>query len=166
MFRLRLLSSSSDVSTVNAKLPPALAPQVDLVTLDLSFISVLKVLPAVTGVMKPEGAQLVVLIKPQFEAGRGAVSAGGVVRDPAVHAEVIERISAGIEAFNLRRRGVTESPLKGDKGGNTEFLAHFVHEPGSGPLRPGGEAGDSDDEEAGSGSGSGGAAAPGAPASL
>lgn len=58
--------------------------QVDLVTLDLSFISVLKVLPAVVGVMRPEGAQMVVLIKPQFEAGRGAVSAGGVVRDPKV----------------------------------------------------------------------------------
>lgn len=54
-------------------------------TLDLSFISVLKVLPAVVGVMKPDGgAQLVVLIKPQFEAGRGMVSAGGVVRDPKV----------------------------------------------------------------------------------
>ena len=56
-----------------------------LVTLDLSFISVLKVMPAVAGVMAP-GAQMVVLIKPQFEAGRSQVSSGGVVRDPQVRA--------------------------------------------------------------------------------
>jgi hypothetical protein len=66
--------------------PAAAPPQVDIVTLDLSFISVLKVLPAVAGAMRPEGAQLVVLIKPQFEAGKGMVSAGGVVRDPKVGA--------------------------------------------------------------------------------
>ena len=65
--------------------PPTTLAQVDIVTLDLSFISVLKVLPAVVGALRPEGGQLVVLIKPQFEAGRGAVSAGGVVRDPKVH---------------------------------------------------------------------------------
>jgi 23S rRNA (cytidine1920-2'-O)/16S rRNA (cytidine1409-2'-O)-methyltransferase len=107
-------------------------------------------MPAVVGAMRPEGAQLVVLIKPQFEAGKGMVSAGGVVRDPKVHAEVIERISKGIVAHNLRPRGVTESPLKGDKGGNTEFLAHFVHDPSTGPLRvqpaAGGAAGSHVDE--------------------
>ena len=58
-------------------------PQVSLVTLDLSFISVLKVMPALAGVMAP-GAQMLVLIKPQFEAGRAQVSSGGVVRDPQV----------------------------------------------------------------------------------
>jgi predicted rRNA methylase YqxC with S4 and FtsJ domains len=55
-----------------------------MATLDLSFISVLKVMPAVVGVLVPQGGQLVVLIKPQFEAGRSQVSAGGVVKDPAV----------------------------------------------------------------------------------
>ncbi|KIZ02007.1 Uncharacterized protein yqxC [Monoraphidium neglectum] len=149
--------------------PEDLPTRVDLVTLDLSFISVLKVLPAVVGVMRPEGAQMVVLIKPQFEAGRGAVSAGGVVRDPKVHAEVIERITRGISAYNLQPRGVMESPLKGDKGGNTEFLAHFVHDPASGPLRlvpvdaasvvAVGEGGDDEQEQEGMGgvAGSGGA---------
>jgi 23S rRNA (cytidine1920-2'-O)/16S rRNA (cytidine1409-2'-O)-methyltransferase len=132
--------------------------QVDLVTLDLSFISVLKVLPAVVGVMRPEGARLVVLIKPQFEAGKGAVSPGGVVRDPKVHQEVIASITAGVEAFNLTLQGVIESPLKGDKGGNTEFLAYFLHDPATGPLRlaPAGVArgapGDSSDEDGGGGS--------------
>jgi 23S rRNA (cytidine1920-2'-O)/16S rRNA (cytidine1409-2'-O)-methyltransferase len=57
--------------------------QVSLVTLDLSFISVLKVMPALAGVMAP-GAQMVVLIKPQFEAGRAQVGAGGLVKDPQV----------------------------------------------------------------------------------
>ncbi|KAI8463596.1 MAG: S-adenosyl-L-methionine-dependent methyltransferase [Monoraphidium minutum] len=114
--------------------PEDLPARVDLVTLDLSFISVLKVMPAVAAALRPSGGQLVVLIKPQFEAGKGLVSAGGVVRDPKVHAEVISRISRGIQAFNLAPRGVIESPLKGDKGGNTEFLAHFVHDPDAGPL--------------------------------
>lgn len=58
-------------------------PQVSLVTLDLSFISVLKVMPALAGVMAP-GTQMVVLIKPQFEAGRAQVGAGGLVKDPQV----------------------------------------------------------------------------------
>lgn len=116
--------------------PEDLPCKVDLVTLDLAFISVLKVLPAVAGVLRPDGgARLVVLIKPQFEAGRASVGAGGVVRDPKVHAEVIARVSAGAEAFGLRRRGLIESPLKGDKGGNTEFLALFEHDAADGPLR-------------------------------
>lgn len=63
-------------------------------------------------------------------------------------------MSAGVEAFNLTRRGVIESPLKGDKGGNTEFLAHFVHDPATGPLRlaPAGAAVAAAEDEGGSGS--------------
>jgi len=53
---------------------------------------------------------------------------------------VIERISRGVAAYNLQPKGVIESPLKGDKGGNTEFLAYFVHDPATGPLRTGEEA--------------------------
>lgn len=103
--------------------------QIDMATLDLSFISVLKVMPAVVGLMRP-GARAVVLIKPQFEAGREQVGSGGVVRDPRVHAEVVARVCAGIEACGLPCCGHIESPLKGDKGGNTEFLALF------GPYTP------------------------------
>jgi 23S rRNA (cytidine1920-2'-O)/16S rRNA (cytidine1409-2'-O)-methyltransferase len=100
---------------------------VDLATLDLAFISVLKVVPAVVRAMVPApGGQLLVLIKPQFEAGRAQVGRGGLVRDPRVHAEVCDRVTAGIEALGFTCRGVIESPLKGDKSGNTEFLAHFV----------------------------------------
>jgi len=106
-----------------------LPSQVDLASLDLAFISVLKVIPAVVRVLRPapEG-KLLVLIKPQFEAGRAQVQSGGVVRDPQVHKDVVERVSAGIEAFGFTRKGVMESPLKGDKSGNTEFLALFTRE--------------------------------------
>jgi hypothetical protein len=52
-----------------------------------------------------------------------------------VHAQVIQRITAGIEAYGFKCHGVTESPLKGDKSGNTEFLAHFQHDPSRGPIR-------------------------------
>jgi 23S rRNA (cytidine1920-2'-O)/16S rRNA (cytidine1409-2'-O)-methyltransferase len=51
-----------------------------------------------------------------------------------VHAEVIQRISAGIQAYGFQCLGITESPLKGDKSGNTEFLAHFQHDPSRGPI--------------------------------
>jgi hypothetical protein len=52
-----------------------------------------------------------------------------------VHAAVIQRITAGIEAYGLRCQGVCESPIKGDKSGNTEFLAHFTHDPAAGPIK-------------------------------
>jgi hypothetical protein len=51
-----------------------------------------------------------------------------------VHAQVIQRITAGIEAYGFKCQGITESPLKGDKSGNTEFLAHFKHDPSTGPI--------------------------------
>jgi len=109
--------------------PADLPTQVDLATLDLAFISVLKVVPAVVGVLRPPPAgQLLVLIKPQFEAGKAQVSHGGVVRDPKVHQEVIARVTGGICALGFTCRGVIESPIKGDKSGNTEFLAHFVRD--------------------------------------
>jgi len=103
--------------------------KVDIACLDLSFISVLKVLPAVMGVLSPtDGAELVILIKPQFEAGREHVETGGLVRDPKVHQLVIDSVSSGVRAWGFRHEGVTESPIKGDKSGNTEFLAYFVRD--------------------------------------
>uniref|UniRef100_A0A1D1ZTC6 RNA-binding S4 domain-containing protein n=1 Tax=Auxenochlorella protothecoides TaxID=3075 RepID=A0A1D1ZTC6_AUXPR len=98
---------------------------VDLVTLDLSFISVIKVLDMVMDVLKP-GGHLIVLIKPQFEAGKAQVSAGGLVRDPAVHADVIRRVQEACMARGLVPQGHMPSPIKGANAGNTEFLAHFV----------------------------------------
>ncbi|HEV2601834.1 MAG TPA: TlyA family RNA methyltransferase [Candidatus Babeliales bacterium] len=96
---------------------------VDLVTLDLSFISILKVMQAVAGMLK-EGGVLITLIKPQFEAGKEQVSRGGIVKDPAVHVQVIERVTQGIVAYGFEYLGVTESPIEGTMG-NKEFLACF-----------------------------------------
>ncbi|KAK3031843.1 hypothetical protein RJ639_035980 [Escallonia herrerae] len=98
--------------------------KVDLVTLDLSFISILLVMPAVVNLMKKE-ATLVTLIKPQFEARRSQVGGGGIVRDNAVHQEVLEKIINGVESFGFKCKGSIESPLKGAEG-NTEFLACFT----------------------------------------
>jgi 23S rRNA (cytidine1920-2'-O)/16S rRNA (cytidine1409-2'-O)-methyltransferase len=96
---------------------------VDLVTLDLSFISILKVMDAVNAVLKQQG-QLITLIKPQFEAERRNVGRGGIVSDPAVHQAVIERVTKGIIAHGFELIGITESPIEGATG-NKEFLAYF-----------------------------------------
>ncbi|CAL8472092.1 g11634 [Coccomyxa elongata] len=97
---------------------------VDLATLDLSFISLLKVLPSVCGLLAPR-AHLLALIKPQFEAGRDEVSKGGIVKDAKIHRKVIEKVTAGFEEAGFVPRGCIESPIKGAVGGNTEFLALF-----------------------------------------
>ena len=89
---------------------------------DVSFISLTLILPPVTKLIAP-GGQIVSLIKPQFEAGRELVGKGGVVRDPAVREDVIERIRQfGIRSLPLDWMGLCESPLKGPAG-NVEFLA-------------------------------------------
>jgi 23S rRNA (cytidine1920-2'-O)/16S rRNA (cytidine1409-2'-O)-methyltransferase len=97
--------------------------KVDLVTLDLSFISVLKVMDAILSVMKDDG-QLIVLIKPQFEAQRGQVGRGGIIKDPAIHQSVIENVTKGVESAGFSCIGVIESPIEGATG-NKEFLAYF-----------------------------------------
>ena len=91
---------------------------------DVSFISLTKILPAVKQILKADG-HIVTLIKPQFEAGRDQVGKGGVVRDAKVHAEVIENVKrAGTCDLGLEWLGVCESPLKGPAG-NIEFLAYW-----------------------------------------
>src|SRR5271154_2780920 len=97
------------------------APEpVDLVTCDASFIGLETVLPAPLALAKPT-ANLVALIKPQFEVGPKRVGKGGVVRDTALHKEVCARIAAWVAAQGWRVLGVVESPLKGPEG-NSEFL--------------------------------------------
>ncbi|OUZ99303.1 Ribosomal RNA methyltransferase FtsJ domain [Macleaya cordata] len=113
----------SVIERTNLRYLSELPQKVDLVTLDLSFISILLVMPAVVKVMKDE-ATLVTLVKPQFEAHRSQVGGGGIVRDPLVHKEVLERIIKGVENFGFCRKGWIESPLKGAEG-NTEFLVCF-----------------------------------------
>lgn len=93
-------------------------------TVDASFISLTKILPAVTQVLA-SGGHIVSLIKPQFEAGREQVGRGGVVRDPAVHAGVVEKVRLfGQQELGLRWIGVCTSPITGPAG-NVEFLAYW-----------------------------------------
>lgn len=113
----------SVIERTNLRYLPGLPQKVDLVTLDLSFISILLVMPAVVKVMKDQST-LVTLVKPQFEARRSQVGSGGIVRDPEVHTEVLERIIKGVESMGFKSRGWIESPLKGAEG-NTEFLVCF-----------------------------------------
>ena len=100
---------------------------VDIIVCDASFISLSKVLERPMTFAKPE-AQLVALIKPQFEAGRGEVGKGGVVRDSAVHQRVCAEVSAWLESVGWRVAGLTESPITGPKG-NVEFLVWAVKAP-------------------------------------
>ncbi len=100
-----------------------LPEKVDLVTLDLSFISVLKVIDAVAKQLNDEG-NLIVLIKPQFEAEKHQVGKGGIIKDTKVHDEVIEKVTQGIIAHGFDLVGVIDSPITGTMG-NKEFLAYF-----------------------------------------
>jgi 23S rRNA (cytidine1920-2'-O)/16S rRNA (cytidine1409-2'-O)-methyltransferase len=96
---------------------------IDVILIDTSFISIEKFLPHLLEFLK-EGGILLGLIKPQFEVGRGEVAKGGVVKDPALHQKVIERITAFSRALGLSVLGVVESPLLGPKG-NKEFFIHL-----------------------------------------
>ena len=93
---------------------------VDLVVCDASFIGLRTILPAPLA-LSASGARLIALIKPQFEAGRGRVGKGGIVRDAAVHDEVCTTISNWLTAEGWPVTGLVESPIKG-RDGNTEFL--------------------------------------------
>jgi len=97
----------------------------DFASIDTSFISLTKILPAVQKLLKP-GGEIVSLIKPQFEAGKKAVDKGrGVITDPAIHEEVISMVQKfGTEELGLEWLGLSTSPIKGPKG-NIEFLAHW-----------------------------------------
>ena len=93
---------------------------VDLAVCDVSFTSVITVLPAVLALLRPGGTFLT-LVKPQFEAAREDVGEGGVVRDPAVRAAALERVRAAFEEAGLAVQGSCESPITGHKG-NVEYL--------------------------------------------
>jgi 23S rRNA (cytidine1920-2'-O)/16S rRNA (cytidine1409-2'-O)-methyltransferase len=95
----------------------------DLVTIDVSFISLALILPSVPALLRP-GARVIALVKPQFEAGREDVGAGGIVRDPAVHARVVEQVTGAAHQVGLERLAVIPSPVTGAEG-NQEFLAMF-----------------------------------------
>ena len=94
-----------------------------LVTIDVSFISLGKIVPAVRGLLKP-GAEVAALVKPQFEAGRSDVQRGGVVKDSRVHARVLDNVCMICEARGFTVLGLMESPLKGPAG-NKEFFIYL-----------------------------------------
>jgi 23S rRNA (cytidine1920-2'-O)/16S rRNA (cytidine1409-2'-O)-methyltransferase len=103
-------------------LEPAMLPEpADLATIDVSFISLTLVLPPVVAALRPGGV-IVALVKPQFEAGRGQVGKGGVVRDPAVRAEAVANVRAAAGALGLSVRGEADSVLAGPKGNREVFL--------------------------------------------
>ena len=104
----------------NARYLDSLPEPVDWATIDASFISLQLILPAVVRWLKPD-AEVVALVKPQFEAGREAVGRGGVVRDPQVHRQVLEAVVGALGPLGLHAWGIIRSPLLGPKG-NVEFL--------------------------------------------
>jgi 23S rRNA (cytidine1920-2'-O)/16S rRNA (cytidine1409-2'-O)-methyltransferase len=101
----------------------AVPEPVDLAVIDVSFISLTLVLPAVVPFLAPR-ARVVALIKPQFEVGKGGVGRGGIVRDDEQRRSVTEKVLACAEGLGLRALGVIDSPVRGQKG-NREILAGF-----------------------------------------
>ena len=95
----------------------------DLIVIDVSFISVTKILPALVGLLKPEG-KIIVLVKPQFEVGRGEVGKGGIVKEPEKHERVVSEINSFASELGLYVLGLIESPILGAQG-NKEFLALY-----------------------------------------
>ena len=105
--------------TLTLEMLPA---KMDLVTIDVSFISLARILPVVPAVLQP-AADIVTLVKPQFEAGRDEVRKG-IIRDAAIHARVLDEVAAAGAEVGLTRVASTSSPITGQKG-NVEFLVHF-----------------------------------------
>ncbi|HEY92757.1 MAG TPA: TlyA family RNA methyltransferase [Dehalococcoidia bacterium] len=119
-YRLRQDSRVVVIDRVNARYPIPLPEKVDLTTIDVSFISVEKVIPSVARLLKDDG-YLLVLIKPQFEAKRGEVGKGGVIKQPIVHARVLGRFIAWAIEHRFRLGGLVASPILGASG-NKEFF--------------------------------------------
>ena len=105
--------------------PEDLGEPLDLSVIDVSFISLRIVLPAIKQLLKPGQGQVLCLIKPQFEAGKEKVGKKGVVREPEIHKEVLDQFVALAGELNFRILGLTFSPVKGPEG-NIEFLAHLT----------------------------------------
>jgi len=99
----------------------------DVVTIDVSFISLRLILPVVPARLAP-AADVVTLVKPQFEAGRGEVGKGGIVKDPAVRQRVLDDVVEAAAALDLQCLATTASPIAGTEG-NLEWLAHFRRAP-------------------------------------
>ena len=116
---------------VNARYldPQDFSVRFDLAVIDVSFISVTKILGSVLPLLKP-AASLVVLIKPQFEVGRGEVGKGGIVREEQKRLRVVTEVNEFAATLQLRVEGLVESPIQGAEG-NIEYLAHYSYHPAS-----------------------------------
>lgn len=112
--------------------PEDLGEPLDLSVIDVSFISLKLVLPVIRQLLKPDG-QVICLIKPQFEAGKEKVGKKGVVRDPAVHEEVLQSFVRLVDELGFTLRDLTYSPVRGPEG-NIEFLGHLSMLPGQSAI--------------------------------
>ena len=119
-YRLRQDTRVVVMERVNARYAFTLPEPVDLATVDVSFISLEKVVPTVAKLVKNRGS-LIVLVKPQFEVGKGQVGKGGLVKDPLIHATVLGRFICWAVDHGLRLGGLVASPILGAEG-NREFL--------------------------------------------
>jgi 23S rRNA (cytidine1920-2'-O)/16S rRNA (cytidine1409-2'-O)-methyltransferase len=104
--------------------PEQIGEPADLLTCDVSFISVTLILPAAVALLQPSG-QMVILIKPQFEVGKGQVGKGGIVRDPQLHEAACHRVTGAVREFGFET-SIMESPIFGAEG-NKEFLLYAHH---------------------------------------
>jgi len=120
-YRLRVDPRVVVMERVNARYPFSLPQPVDLATLDLSFISLEKVVPNVAQLLKPEG-RIICLLKPQFEVGRSQVGKGGLVKAPSLHAHALGRFISWAIERGFRIKGLTPSPLLGASGNREFFL--------------------------------------------
>ncbi|MEP7359334.1 MAG: TlyA family RNA methyltransferase [Anaerolineales bacterium] len=131
-YRLRIDPRVVVMEKTNARYLEKLPEPVGLVSIDASFISLRLLLPVAAGWLAPEAVgDIVALVKPQFEAGRKQVGKGGIIKDPAVHRQVLTELLEWLGDGPLRPMGLMRSPIKGAEG-NIEFLVW---------LRPGAEAG-------------------------
>jgi 23S rRNA (cytidine1920-2'-O)/16S rRNA (cytidine1409-2'-O)-methyltransferase len=103
----------------------AIPDLIDLATLDLSFISLTLVLPKILEFLRP-GGEILAMVKPQFEVGKGQVGKGGVVRDPKLQEEAVARVASAATGLGLRVSPAYPAPLKGPKG-NQEYFLYLIH---------------------------------------
>lgn len=111
--------------------PKQIGEELDLSVVDVSFISLQRILPAIKALLKPGRGQVICLIKPQFEAGKENLGKKGVVRDRAVHKQVLDHFLSFVRELGFTVLGLTYSPVRGPEG-NIEFLGHLSLEEGEG----------------------------------
>ncbi|MGO9952310.1 MAG: TlyA family RNA methyltransferase [Dissulfurispiraceae bacterium] len=120
--RVVLLERTNIRSLERQRIPES----IDIATIDVSFISLNKVIPKVLEFIS-DGGEIVALIKPQFEVGKGEVGKGGIVKDSAKRHAAVERVRNELQEFGLHIMGIIESPILGQKG-NMEYLIHCIRE--------------------------------------